>query len=134
MKAIKITAISLLLFNALGALPAGVLFMLDPSGAKMGMNTGHLAHSPFDTFLIPGIVLFIANGLMSVLAVVLILKKYRFYSYFTMLQGCILIGWIIIQVGMLQFVDTLHYIMGTTGILLFVTGYLLTKLEANKRS
>lgn len=134
MKAIKIIAISLLLFNALGALPAGVLFMLDPSGAKMGMNTGHLAHSPFDTFLIPGIVLFIVNGLMSVLTVMLILKKHRFYSYFTMLQGFILIGWIIIQVGMLQFVDALHYIMGTTGVLLLITGYLLKNWEANNVS
>ncbi len=127
MRTVKVISIILLLFNAIGALPAGFLFIIDPSGSKMGMTTAQLAHSPFTNFLIPGIVLFLVNGVYSSITAYACYKKYPYAPIMTMIQGILLIGWILIQIAMLQMLDPLHYIMGTVGLMLLVCGYLLYK-------
>ncbi|MBN8697333.1 MAG: hypothetical protein J0L87_12450 [Bacteroidetes bacterium] len=127
MKKVKIICIILLLFNAIGALPAGFLFIIDPTGSKMGMNTHYLQHSPFNTFLIPGIVLFMVNGVYSLLTAYFTYKSHPKSVLMVMAQGSLLLGWIIIQVLMLQMTDALHYIMGTVGFMLLVLGFLLYK-------
>lgn len=71
----RITAIALLVFVAIGALYAGYSFIADPSGAGMGMNTSYLIHSPFKNFLIPGIVLFVVNGICNMIVVIAAVKK-----------------------------------------------------------
>lgn len=129
MKKVKIISIVLLLFNAIGALPAGFLFIIDPTGSKMGMNTDYLQHSPFSTFLIPGIVLLLVNGVYSVLTAYFTYKEHSKAALMVMSQGALLLGWIIIQVLMLQMTDALHYIMGTVGLMLLVCGYWMYKVR-----
>ncbi|MBL7889264.1 MAG: hypothetical protein JNL24_06905 [Bacteroidia bacterium] len=129
MKKVKIISIVLLLFNAIGALPAGFLFIIDPTGSKMGMTTAQLAHSPFTNFLIPGIVLLMVNGVYSLLTAYFTYKANPKAALMVMAQGIILIGWIIIQVLMLQMTDALHYIMGTVGLMLLVCGYWMYKVR-----
>jgi len=50
-------------FVALGALPCGVLLMIDPSGAMLNMPLSMLKGSPFADFFWPGLVLFAVMGL-----------------------------------------------------------------------
>ena len=50
-------------FIAIGALPVGYLFITKPDGSAVGLNVEMLANSPFSDFLIPGIALFIFNGI-----------------------------------------------------------------------
>ncbi len=92
MRTVKVISIILLLFNAIGALPAGFLFIIDPSGSKMGMNTDYLQHSPFHTFLIPGIVLFLVNGVYSCITAYACYKKHPYAPIMIMMQGLLLIG------------------------------------------
>lgn len=120
-------SVFLLLFNATGAIPAGILFMIDPSGVLMGTPLDMLKNSPFTTFLIPGIVLFIANGLFSVVALFFLLRKQ--WSIFAALQGVILIGWLAIQVWMIQTINSLHVIMAVVGVLLVVSGSVLLRIR-----
>jgi len=52
-------------FTALGAPAGGFGLVLEPSGANLGIPLEALEHSPFSTYLVPGIVLFMVNGLGS---------------------------------------------------------------------
>jgi hypothetical protein len=45
LKTVRILAICLLLITAVNALVAGILFISDPSGQKMGISTAYLASS-----------------------------------------------------------------------------------------
>ena len=122
MKTIRIITIVLLLLIAINALMAGYQFIKDPSGGSLGISPVLLQHSPFQNFLIPGIILFIVNGIFNLLAALFTLCRWRYFPLMITFQGIILTGWIIIQVILLRDVYLLHYLLGTSGILLFLFG------------
>ncbi|MBK6979421.1 MAG: hypothetical protein IPH28_21945 [Cytophagaceae bacterium] len=120
----KIT-IALLLLTAVNALIAGFLFIMDPSGQKMGMTTDFLKFSPFVTYLIPGIVLFVVNGIFNLVATYFLIKNKPTALAMVIFQGVILCGWIFAQVLMVKEINPLHVIMFLVGVILIVSGYLL---------
>lgn len=126
-KILRITSICLLLFTGINAIIAGVLFIMDPTGNKMGMSTSYLSHSPFLTFLIPGITLFVVIGVLSIVTAISSIKKHQHYPYLIMLQGLLLSGWILIQVSWIKDFNWLHAVMLSIGILLMVNGVLLKR-------
>lgn len=101
--------------------------MSKPDGSGLDMPLNLLEHTPFSNYLIPGIVLFVANGLLSLVIAFFVVAKSKHYIKLTILQGFILIGWIVVQMIMLQTVNYLHIIFGALGVLLVVSGILLTK-------
>ena len=122
MKTGKYAILVILLFNAIGALSAGYLFMTDPSGVKMGMSTEMLQYSPFHDFFIPGVVLFIANGLLSAVTLVLYLTGHKLALRLVLLQGVILCTWIFVQMIMLRLIHPMHLVMAAAGLLLIFYG------------
>jgi hypothetical protein len=46
------------LFLGISATAGGGLLLLKPDGSLLGMDPGWLNHSPFNTYLIPGLILF----------------------------------------------------------------------------
>lgn len=112
----------LLFFTALSALAAGGIFISDPSGQKMGMSTDYLKLSPFRSFLIPGILLFIINGILNLFAAILTLKNHYRANTLVTFQGVLLCGWIILQVLMVRDINPLHIIMFTIGVIFIVYG------------
>ena len=122
MKAIRLTTILLLLIVAANALVAGYLFIVDPSGAKLNIPLSMLSHSPFTNFLVPGIILFTVNGVFNLIAAVTIILRLKIYPTLVVWQGIILIGWITIQIILLQNFNFLHSIMIIIGLTLFVLG------------
>ena len=125
---LQFTSISLLLLTAINATVAGVLFILDPSGHKMGMSVSYIKDSPFNSYLIPGIVLLIVNGLMNFIAAYFVFKKKPSASLLVIIQGILLSGWIVIQVIMVKDISPLHIIMFTLGAILTMSGFLQLKL------
>lgn len=121
----RVVAICLLFFTGVNALIAGFLFISDPNGGKIGMTTSYLAHSPFKDFLIPGLTLFIVNGLMNIVVAVLVLKNYRHFPILILIQGVLLSGWIIVQVFLVKDVNALHSSMLAIGFALCICGILL---------
>ncbi len=113
----------ILLFTALNAMVAGALFVLDPSGGTMGMEVSYLDSSPFRTYLIPGMVLFFVNGVMNIVAAIATLRDYCKDSRFVVLQGVLLVGWILAQVWMVRDINLLHVIMFVVGVTLVILGY-----------
>ena len=65
----------LLGFLGLGALGGGGALSISPSGRLLGMPLALLAHSPFRSFLVPGLILFIVLGMAPCLLVVALVKK-----------------------------------------------------------
>ena len=94
---VRISLVVLQLIVALGALVAGSAFMADPSGAMLGMTTRFLEHSPFASFLVPGIVLFVVNGVGQLACAILVMRKRQFAARFSIAFGIILCGWIVGQ-------------------------------------
>lgn len=121
---VRITAIVLLFIVALNALAAGYSFITDPSGNGVGISTDYLKSSaPFKNYFFPGIVLFTVNGVLSIVVAVWSLRRKNHYPLFILIQGCILIGWIIIQLMVVKSFHPLHLIIGVIGIILMTIGW-----------
>ena len=67
--------LALLGFLGLGAIGGGGALVLSPSGRLLGMPLALLAHSPFRSFLVPGILLFFVLGVVPCLLLPALVKK-----------------------------------------------------------
>lgn len=108
-------------FIALGAIPAGFLMIINPDGTKLGMTTDFLANTPFYDFLIPGIFLFIVNGLFNLGAAILSFKKHKYSGVSGLMLGIALVLWIVIQVYFIQlssFLQPLFFFIGVIEIII----------------
>ena len=129
-RSFRIIATILLLFNAISALFGGWSLMIDPSGETLDMPIRFLEHSPFETFLVPGIILFVTNGLFSLLFAVMALLKFMNYSWLVIFQGFILVGWLTIQIIMIrEFYGPLHVLYFSVGFLLIASGWILARQD-----
>lgn len=124
---VKIAALTLLILTALNATVAGLLFIADPSGGNMGMSTAYIRTSPFQSFLVPGIVLLLVNGLCNFAAALFLIKKHPLAPLWLTVQGILLCGWIAVQVIMVQDVSPLHITMFLVGLVLTLCGGLLLR-------
>lgn len=122
---IRLVAICLLVFNGLNAIAAGWFLVTDPTGDTLGMSTVFLEYSPFNSFLIPGIILFVAIGLFSITAAIFAILRSVHYARLVFFEGVILTGWIIIQMMLLRTTNFLHILFGVVGIVLVVFGIVL---------
>lgn len=118
----RITSIILLFIAGINALAAGYAFIADPSGNSVGLTTDYLRFSPFDNYFIPGIVLFVAIGIFCIVTGVMAIKKGKYYPFLIGIQGCLLTGWIIIQVILVRDFNWLHFIILIIGLLLMIFG------------
>lgn len=112
---------SLQLFVGIGAIPAGLSMILEPSGNGVGISTEILINTPFNTFLIPGLFLFVVNGLCNISGSVLSFMKNNYLGGFGMILGSFLVLWIVVQVyliGLIHFLQPLFFIIGIVEILL----------------
>lgn len=102
---------------AIGAIPAGLGFILDPTGSEIGMSPEMLAGSPFPDFLVPGIVLFLVNGIGSLAGAVLTFRRHALAGKAAMGLGVFLMAWIVVQVWVLgpplHWLQILYFVLGT---------------------
>ena len=128
-KNLHIVAASFLILNGVPALIAGAGLMLDPSGSRLGLNNSLLETSPFLNFLIPGIVLFLVNGVFSLITLYALIRQYKLYSLLIIIQGIILTGWITFQIMLISDPSWLQLMYGFVGIILIVSGLKLENLN-----
>ena len=86
---------------ALSAFAAGAMFMVEPSGRLMGMTEATLARSPFRSYLVPGIVLFVVVGGTLALAAWAEIQRWPRAGWLSVVAGVVLAGWIVVQVAMI---------------------------------
>ncbi|KAA3654297.1 MAG: hypothetical protein DWQ10_17920 [Calditrichaeota bacterium] len=117
---------TLQLFIGIGAVPAGLAMVADPSGSNLGMYVEMLANSPFNDFFIPGIFLLSINGIGSILGGIASFWRYRYAGEFAIGLGIFLVFWIIAQVWWIG-IHWLHILYFSLGIIEMVLGLMLRK-------
>lgn len=122
---IRYTIITLLVLTGLNALVAGVLFVVEPSGALMGMDIAYLKYAPFNSYLIPGVVLMLVNGILNMLAAWAVFRFRNNHGIWVLIQGMLLGGWIVVQVFMVRDFNGLHATMLTISAVLTSGGWYL---------
>ena len=108
-------------FTALGAIPAGLGYLLDTSGKGMGVTTEMLSESPLNSFLLPGLFLLIVNGFANALGAYLSFIRNKIAGHMGLILGILLTLWIIIQVAWISlssFLQPLFLVIGMTNIFL----------------
>jgi hypothetical protein len=99
------------LLLGLNALAGGTMLIVDPQGELLGMPIEWLERTPFKTYLIPGIILLVFNGIFPFFILYGLLTKpswtwaeainiYRdkFWAWtYSLFSGIIVIIWIIVQ-------------------------------------
>jgi hypothetical protein len=118
---------SLQIFIGLGAVAGGLVMMLDPSGSGMGFTIDLLQDSPFSSYLIPGLFLFLVNGVGSLLGSILTFIQYRYAGEIAIILGVIMITWIVIQVLIINYIHWMHPLYIGLGLLELFLGILLWK-------
>jgi hypothetical protein len=120
----------LLLFLSLGALGGGGVLVIDPSGELIKMPITILKGSPFNNFLIPGLILFTVLGVFPSLICYSLLKRpqcrwiniVNIYSdmywawTFTLFIGFALIIWISVQTLIMNYVHFVHTVYVLIGL------------------
>jgi uncharacterized membrane-anchored protein len=109
---------ALLIFLSIGALYGGWMLLSDPSGASLQLPLSYIqtSTSPFNDYLIPGIILFTFNGLLSLFAVYAafakpkidffekanFLKGYHWAWTLLGVMGFGILTWILVEIFMTQ--------------------------------
>jgi len=123
----------LLLMLSLNALVGGGALILEPQGSLMGLNPDWLQNTPFNSYLVPGLLLFTFIGVLPLFAFISLLlrpnwrwanalnifaDKYWGWTY-SLFTGIILITWIIVQEMLTHYfwLQTVFMIMGILIIL-----------------
>lgn len=127
MKARRILLVGILFFNSISALYGGFVLLLDPSGGLMQMKTEWLKNSPFDDFLVPGILLFSVLGAGSLVTAVFILIRHRIAYWLGIAEGLGTLIWIITEVIMIRELSFLQLIYGITGGVIFTFSLLMIR-------
>jgi hypothetical protein len=127
----KIASIILLLFNLIGAFYGGINLILHPNGSSIQLSLDLLKHTPFNDYLIPGVILLSANGLFCAFVLLKVLKNSRTFGRLIIAQGIILTGWIIIQILLIRTIFILHFILGGVGIFLIILGWFQNNFQKN---
>jgi len=107
--------------------------ILDPTGQGMGMPPEMLDHTPFDSFLIPAIILGIFNGILSLVFAILILKRSRLGSWLALFQGGVLFVWLTAEVFMDLFSALLTIPYYLVAVLLILCGIVMHKFRTVQR-
>lgn len=127
MRTARIVSITALVFLSLSAMVGAIPMLLLPTGEPLMMPQSLLRYSPFHSYLIPGIILLVANGILSLWVLWLTVQRHSGYGWWVAAQGCVLLGWLMVEVVMLRLVEWPHYLYGVVGVVLVVAGIALRR-------
>ncbi|AGA68233.1 hypothetical protein Desdi_0706 [Desulfitobacterium dichloroeliminans LMG P-21439] len=110
------------LILGMGAVFGGFVLILDPSGGIIKMPISILEHSPFDNFLIPGMILFIILGVFPLIISFALVKRWDWnlanrLNIFTKMHwswayslyiGFALIVWITVELFFIKGIALVH--------------------------
>lgn len=110
-------------FIALGAFPAGILFLLEPDGSMMGMDLSLLGDAPFSDYTIPALFLLIVLGIGNALAALFSFLYLDLSGKAGIALGLVLMTWIGIQMYWMGYTSFLQPVMGVMGSVELYFGY-----------
>lgn len=104
------------IFVGIGAIFGGLAAIINPQ-EPLGMSAKYLKNSPFNNYLIPGIILFTIIGLGNISGGLMLRFKLRFQGYISCVFSCALVIWIVVQCIMLNAVAFLHILFFIIGLI-----------------
>lgn len=124
MKGLRIMLLIIHVVIGIGALGGGYACLADPINPA-GASVELLKGSPFETFLIPGIVLFGLFGVGNCISSILLAKRFTYHGYIATMLGGAMIVWIIVQVLVIQSIVFLHILFFSIGAIQALIGLIL---------
>lgn len=118
----RVFLLIIIAFNGLSGLAGGTGLITDPSAEALGMTTTWLEGTPFKNYLIPGIILFLFNGVGNITVFILGLTEKPFFGKSATAFGLIMMIWIITQVIMIGYQSFLQPLYFSTGLIQLIVG------------
>ena len=128
----RVIAMAGLAFLGLSSLAGAIPMIVDPSGGALRMPLSLLRHSPFHSYLIPGILLFVFDGVLALWVLWLAMMAKPRCGLWTVLQGCVLLVWLAVECLMLRMVIWPHYLYGAVALVLVVSGLALRRENGHR--
>ena len=92
------------------------------------MDTSLLGNGPFTTFLVPGLVLLLVNGVGSLMGAIASFRGARLAPELAMGLGLFMVAWIVVQFLIVGF-SWLQVLFFAAGLLEFALGWRLRQLD-----
>jgi hypothetical protein len=110
---------------SVGALGGGLVLMIAPRGEIMPLPLAALAGSPFDTYFVPGLILFTIIGLGPLVAAVLTWARHPVAPFLAVVVGAGLLIWVAVEVAIIGYsneppLQAIYAILGVAMLLLAV--------------
>jgi hypothetical protein len=99
------TALALDILLSLGALGGGAALMLGPRGEILPLPLSALRGSPFDTYFVPGLILFSILGLGPLAAAWLVWLRHPLAPLATCVVGGALLVWLAVEIAIIGYSD-----------------------------
>ena len=130
-KALRILAFLLLLFLGFGGIYGAWMLISDPSGGNFEWSLSLLDGTPFNSFLIPGIILALSNGIFPMFVAITLVLKIKYSGCLLLVQGGVTTVWLTAQLICNPdfFVPEMHYSSYAVGGLLAIIGLILIYLS-----
>jgi glucose dehydrogenase len=110
--------VALEVFTAIGAMPVGLMFLIDPTGGLIRMQPGWIEGTVFGSYFVPGLYLLFVNGLGMLVAALLTVRRHPTAPWLTGALGVGLIIWILVEILVLPLTMFLTWIFLATGLAL----------------
>jgi hypothetical protein len=112
------SAMALEILLSIGALGGGLVLMLAPRGEIMSLPLAALAGSPFDTYFVPGLILFGVLGLGPLIAARLVWLGHPLAPAAAFVVGAALLTWVGVEVAIIGYSNEppLQAIYGILGV------------------
>ena len=95
--------IGLEILLSLGALAGGLALMIGPRGEIIPLEVAALEGSPFDTYFVPGVILFAALGIGPLVAAALAWFRQPLAPLAALLTGAGLLIWLLVEIVIIGF-------------------------------
>ena len=111
-------ALALEVVLSIGALGGGLILMLAPRGEILPLPLSALAGSPFDTYFVPGLILFSVIGLGPLVAAGLAWMRHPVAPVAAFVVGAGLLTWVAVEVAIIGYSNEppLQAIYGILGV------------------
>jgi hypothetical protein len=96
-------ALALEVMLSIGALVGGLILMLAPRGEILPLPLSALAGSPFDTYFVPGLILFGVLGLGPVIAACLAWMRHPLAPVAAFVVGAGLLVWVAVEIAIIGY-------------------------------
>ncbi|MFI5227084.1 MAG: hypothetical protein ACHQ3P_10465 [Candidatus Limnocylindrales bacterium] len=111
-------AIASLIVLGIGALAGGIALVARPDGSIMHFDVALLGGSPFDDFLVPGLILGGLFGVGSLVVAALGIRRSRLAPFLAFAIGCGQMVWILVELAIIRELSFLHPLMFGLGLVI----------------